>query len=231
MKQTNFYFVGSCTLIWCIAGIGFPASSAEALTKATRSAPATDRAVFKSGPLAGWRAESIGPAPHGAVTVSPRGTIHVWGGGTGITANADSLEFVSKPVEGYDDLAARIVSIQQTNLSAQAGVMARWGHSANAPFAMIAASPDGHIVLVGRSERGGTTKQIKRSAELPIDVRLELIDGKANGFYRLAGEQWQPIGSLTIPRDETFRLGLAVTSPPPHRFTKASFKLTDSSHN
>jgi endoglucanase len=188
-------------------------------------APATDAAVFATGPLAGFAANEIGGAKKGAVTSDGEGTFSFWASGSDIFSTSDSFDFLSKPARDNSELSIRLLSLRQTDPWAKAGVMARWGNAANAAFAMINAFPDGTIAFCNRSVAGASTSEIKRFAELPVDLKIVIVNGKAKGLYRSPDDSWQQFGSADVPHQSNYQIGLAVTSHAPGLFTIARMQF------
>ena len=168
-----------------------PSLALKSYSKLPTTAPATPAQAFESGPLNGYQAADIGGAMKGAVALEADSSIRVWASGSDIFSTADSFRFISKAVHGDNDLTARLLSLQDSDQWAKAGVMARWGESADAAFAFVHAFPDGTVALAGRPQQGGTTTEIKRFAGLPVDLKIAVILGKAVGYYRAPAGKWR----------------------------------------
>ncbi len=155
----------------------------------------------------------------------------LYAGGTDIFAEHDSFRFVSQPQQMRCDLRAQVVSLLDSHIYAKAGLMARWGDSSDAPFAMVNAFPDGSIALCSRSAAGQAATETRVSAPLdwPIQLRLAVDAAKATGFYRPPGQDWKPIGVVPVPAQPSFRAGLAATAHDANHFTVARFHLGDDS--
>jgi hypothetical protein len=141
------------------------------------------------------------------------GSLLVMGGGQDIFGSHDSFRFVSQKQPGESaDVRATFLSFLDSAEHAKAGVMARWGDSSNSPMAMVNLFPDGTLALVVRPHAAAKTTEMKLSAgvQLPVELRLQIAEGRATGMYRDNSRDWQTIGSATVPQESGFRTGLAV---------------------
>src|SRR5205814_9601527 len=148
--------------------------------------------------------------------------------GASIFHELDSFRFVSRPAQSpAETFSAQVLLLLNSHAYAKAGVMARWGQEADAPFAMVNIFPDGTICLCARDARGATAKEIKlpAGATPPVDLRIAIDAGRATGSFRPAEGDWQEIGSLDTPADPKYRIGLAVTSHDNTMLTAAKFRM------
>lgn len=181
-------------------------------------------------PPAGWTAIDIGGAHPGGQTVASDGAITLYGGGDDIYGTHDSFRFLSCPsTNGTCDLAAAIDSFLDSSEYAKAGVMARWGDAPDAAFAMAHIFPDGDVVFCARSKAGAPATETVRyvAATLPVEVRIKVNAGKADGFYREAGGKWISIGSADVPTTSDFQSGLALCSHASGQLATARFRVDD----
>jgi hypothetical protein len=180
-------------------------------------------------PPEGFTAVDIGDAMPGGNETSPDGVLTVYASGANIFSANDSFRFISRPADSTNQtLVARVLSLLNSHAYAKAGVMARWGNESDAAFAMANIFPDGTVCLIGRDTRGAQAKEIKLAsagATPPVDLRIVVDSGHATGSYRPADGTWQQIGSLDVPTDPNYRIGLAVTSHDNSVLTAAKFRL------
>src|SRR6266496_3926418 len=140
-------------------------------------------------PPRGWTITDIGDAMHGGIETGDDGVVTVYASGADIFAARDSFCFVSRPAaSAADSLSVQVLSLLNSNIYAKAGVMARWGQEADAPFALVNVFPDGTVALCARDARGATAKEIKLPAGAipPVNLRIAIDAGHAIGWFRRA---------------------------------------------
>jgi hypothetical protein len=162
----------------------------------------------------GWSAEDIGGAARGGTALNSSGVMTIFAGGSDIFANHDSFRFIYQPAQQPGDISARVLSLLESNAYTKAGVMARWGNDADAPFAMVNVMPSGDVCLCSRPTKdvAATEKKIQIGTDSSVDVRLNIKDGNATGYYRLAPGDWTLIDTAPVPKDQSFNQGYAVCS-------------------
>src|SRR5207253_1429919 len=76
----------------------------------------------------------------------------VEGSGTDVWGDTDAFHFVQRPADSSTHIALtyRIVSLDNTNTMAKAGVMFRDGLDASAPHVILDATPDGGVEFMAR---------------------------------------------------------------------------------
>jgi endoglucanase len=163
----------------------------------------------------GFSSIDIGGASPGYTQALADGSVLVMGGGSDIFGAGDSCRFVSQPVAGNSvDMRAAILSLVDSAEFAKAGVMARWGDpkDSHSAMAMVNVFPDGTVALVTRPRAGRRAVETKvgASAQFPVELRLQISQGRATGSYRTDRGDWQTIGSGEVPAQGEFRVGLAV---------------------
>lgn len=146
--------------------------------------------------------------------------------GSDIWGSADAFHLVQLPasVPNHFSLTYRIVSLDDTNPMAKAGVMIRDGADAGAPSVVLDAKPDGGVEFMARLCNQCATSYLG-GAQLIFPAYLSLIrDGStftATVFTTAPGDG-STIGSVTIPMAAPIA-GFAVTSHDPSRTTTAVF--------
>ena len=138
----------------------------------------------------------------------------VLGEGTDISGSADGFRYVYQSANDDCSLVARVVSVQNTDNSAKAGVMIRDSLSANSKEASVCIQPDGNAVFLYRSATGGsTTKVAKTGQAAPRWVKLERSGNVFTASCSANGVIWSAIGTpQTISMGTAPYIGLAVTS-------------------
>lgn len=160
----------------------------------------------------GHTSADIGDSRPGHTKALPGDRVEVVGGGVDINATHDAFRYVAKPVSGPAGLSATLTGFTDTDQYAKAGVMARWGDAPGAAMAMVNVFPDGTIALISRPASGGTTTEEKIAAgvSLPVQLRLDVDNGRATASYRTDRGAWQTAGTASVPTDADYRLGLAA---------------------
>ena len=185
--------------------------------------------------LPGYASSDIGEkVTPGHTAARGANEIEVMAGGSDINGTGDSFRFVSKPAGGAGDVRATIASFVDTNEYAKAGPMARWGEGPNAAMAMINVFPDGTVALVSRpSDGAGTTEQkVAAGVALPVELRLQIDNGKATASYRSArGGEWFSVATADVPNGRDYRAGLAVCAHLDGVLTTVRATLGDAADN
>ena len=163
-------------------------------------------------------AEIGGPSLTGNSSYSG-GTWTVVGNGLNIWGSSDICHFTYKAVTGDCAIIAKVVSVQNTNAAARAGVMIRTSLSTGAPRVWMAVSPSSKIEqnIQGISVYGGSNYGNKVAAGgLPQPsywVKLERLGNIVTGSISQDGTNWAAteVGRLDNP-PATWYVGLMVSS-------------------
>jgi hypothetical protein len=168
----------------------------------------------------GFSSVDIGGAtPTGAATYAA-GTWTVVGGGTEIWAANDSCHFAYKAITGNSAIIAKVESVQNTSLSAKAGVMMRTSLDAGAPRAWMAITNRNQaeqnmpqLAVYGGTNYGNKAFNIANSAP-SYWVKLERIGNIITGYVSPDGTNWAAtdVGRIDAPVPDTIYVGLVVSS-------------------
>ncbi|HUK36733.1 MAG TPA: hypothetical protein VLV86_22615 [Vicinamibacterales bacterium] len=177
----------------------------------------------------GWRSDDIGvttPIGNASIDAQSADTIvTVEGAGGDIWSNADSFQFVEMPpLPNGASLAYRVVSLDNTNAFAKAGVMFRDGLDPSAPSVVLDAKPDGGVEFMARL-CGGCATTFLGSSQLVSPAFLSLTRDGATFTARVFAadpSDGEMIGTVTVPMT-TPTPGFAVTSHDAARTTTAIF--------
>jgi regulation of enolase protein 1 (concanavalin A-like superfamily) len=142
------------------------------------------------------------------------GVFTVAGSGADIWDAADAFRFLYVPATGNCTITARVISVQNTDLWAKAGVMIRETLSAGSRNAMIAVTPGNGVSFQSRSATGGTSSFNNTTGLVaPHWVRLVRSGNTFTAFRSPNGVNWTQQGSATtISMTATVYVGLAVTA-------------------
>jgi endoglucanase len=174
---------------------------------------------------AGWSADEIGDAAHGTTSTDSHGVMMIYAGGSDIFSTHDSFRFVFQPAQEPSELSARVLSLLDSNTYAKAGVMARWGNTADAPFAMVNINPAGQVALCSRPSKAASAVEtrVEIGTTTNVDIRLKIEAGRATGFFRQGQGDWTLIGTAPVPTEHSFNQGYAVCAHQEPGFTIARF--------
>ncbi|AMP00207.1 F5/8 type C domain protein [Collimonas arenae] len=168
----------------------------------------------------GFSSADIGGAtPAGTATYSG-GKWTVEGGGADIWAANDSCHFTYKAITGNGAIIAKVESIQNTSLSAKAGVMMRTSLEQGAPRAWMAITNKNQaeqnmpkLAVYGGTNYGNKAFDIASSTP-SYWVKLERIGNIITGYVSPDGTNWAAtdVGRIDAPVPDTIYVGLVVSS-------------------
>jgi regulation of enolase protein 1 (concanavalin A-like superfamily) len=159
-----------------------------------------------------WTKTDIGsPGVTGSTTVTGiSGTVS--GSGADIWGSADQFTFVNRALLGDGSITARIMSVQNTNAWAKAGVMIRESLAANSKHALIVVSAASGLSFQRRTATGGASVSSTVAGSAPSWVRLTRLGDTFTASSSGDGVNWSVVGSASIPMAANIYVGLAVTS-------------------
>jgi uncharacterized repeat protein (TIGR01451 family) len=184
-------------------------------TIAAPASPVTYLATFTSGgPLPPpWVNQDVGAVAEAGSATFESGAFMVNGAGIDIDVENDEFHFVSQPFDGDGSIVARVVSQQNTNEWAKAGVMIRESMVADAPNALMATTPEQGVTFQRRLVAGGTTLHTPGlPAAAPYWVKMVRSGSTFSAFSSPDGAVWTPVGSDTIAMSDDAHFGMAVSS-------------------
>lgn len=161
-----------------------------------------------------WQHQDIGAvavkgaAAFDAGVFTVQGTLDTWG-------TNDGFHFVWQPWRGDGQIVARVLTVQNTQNHAKAGVMFRESLAADARHAQAAVTPvDGAQFLI-RTATGGKTTSAKTGVDpgkLPYWVKLVRAGDTFRGFESADGEKWTLIGATNVAMSAQIYVGLTTSS-------------------
>ena len=144
------------------------------------------------------------------------GTHTLEGAGADIWAGTDAFRFAHQPLSGDGTIIARVVSLENTNGFAKAGVMMResTGATARNVFALVTPTIANGFRFQSRATTGGTTdRSFSGSGTAPHWLRLVRAGNTFTASHSTDGSSWVAIGpAVTVTMGSTVLVGLAVTS-------------------
>jgi hypothetical protein len=163
----------------------------------------------------------------------PAGTYTLSATGADIGGTADEFRFVYKQLSGPGSIEAQVLSVENSNDWAKAGVMIRRTLDPSAPFAAVYITPSygcrfqGRLALVSDVTSDSSVATPEQNAiKAPYWVKMERDSAdNFNGYYSSDGANWTPMSwnpqPITMPT--TVYVGMALTSHNANAMCKAQF--------
>jgi hypothetical protein len=161
------------------------------------------------------------PASTGSFVESPAGTFTMTASGSDIwlvnNVEADEFHFAYKMLTGAGSITAKVVSVEDTDPWAKAGVMIRESLNPDSAHAFACVTPGSGVAMQYRPSTGGTSVNYNQTGvAAPYWVKVERsISGLFTVSQSANGTNWQPVtGAVpqTIPMATNVYIGLALTA-------------------
>ena len=158
----------------------------------------------------------------------PASTYTMTASGTDIWDTADEFRYAFKQLSGAGTISAQVLSVENTNGWAKAGVMIRETLEPGSKHAFMDITPGNGASFQVRNTIDGTSFQMNQSGlTTPYWVKLERnAAGYFSGYHSADGVTWQQIQDATpvlISMSQNVYIGLAVTSHSAGVTCKAEF--------
>ena len=171
-----------------------------------------------------WNSLDIGGVGFTGFGSFNNGTFTVDGSGDDIWNAADAFQYVYRTLNGNGEIIARVVSVQNTDPWAKAGVMIRETLLSNSKHAFTLLSATSGIAFQRRTTTGGTSDNTGGAAVTgPYWVRLNRTGNTFTGYSSSNGTNWSTIGSVSITMSNSVYIGLAVTAHNNTNYNNAVF--------
>jgi hypothetical protein len=162
-----------------------------------------------------WRSVDVGSVAQAGRVEVRDGLFRVHSFGTNILAQADSFQFVCKPVIERSELLVRVARVQSIDPWARAGVMMREGLAADARQVSLTVTPRRGGVLSWRSQKGVETEvSLERNLVTPCWLKLRRDGDQFTASYSHNGRQWRTLERVSLRMAEECYAGLALTAGP-----------------
>ena len=168
-----------------------------------------------------WTSSDIGSVGAAGSACEESGRFEVDASGADIWNSSDEFHYVYQSLSGDGEIIARVVSLDNTNQWAKAGVMMRNTLDANSAFVLMSMSPNPNgqgpsYTLQQRNTAGeamgGGNNIGPVAAGFPYYVRLVRQGNTFSGYASATNGNWSLLGSRTVAMGSTIYVGLAVTS-------------------
>ncbi|MBB6733552.1 hypothetical protein [Cohnella zeiphila] len=173
----------------------------------------------------GWNYQDIGsPGLAGSSSFSG-GTFTVSGSGWDIWGASDQFQFAYYPLNGDGTIVARVVSQQNTDGWAKAGVMIRESLGADAKFVAAEATPSNGVHAQYRTATGGNGSDAAGPASAaPVWLKLVRAGSSFSAYSSSDGVNWgTAFATVTVSMASSVYAGLAVTSHNGSSLSQATF--------
>ncbi len=152
------------------------------------------------------------------------GVFTIDGDGADIWGTADAFHFVYQSLAGDGEIYARVVSIENTDTWAKAGVMIREELTADSTHATSAVTTGNGIAFQRRTTTGGSSEHTAGGGySAPYWVRMVRSGDTFTSYESDNGTSWTEIGSASISMSTNVYIGLAVTSHDGSQLCTAEF--------
>ncbi|HYO09043.1 MAG TPA: SdrD B-like domain-containing protein [Tepidisphaeraceae bacterium] len=141
-----------------------------------------------------WVAQDIGATALAGRTTWEDGRFTVTASGADIYNATDSFRFVHRPVSGDGSIVAKVESVTNTADGAKYGVMFRKSTSANAAFADLYVTPDGHVFFQTRGTDGANVTWQVAYSTAPLWLKLTRTGSSFTAYYGADGVNWTQVG-------------------------------------
>jgi glucose/arabinose dehydrogenase/PKD repeat protein len=159
-----------------------------------------------------WMQRDIGTvSAFGSASYSNR-IFSVAGSGDDIWGTADEFCYAYWAHTGDGQISARVVSQDDTQPGAKAGVMLRETLDPGARYVMVAVSPGGLLFQYRTTPNGVTSYTQVFDIFAPYWVKLVRSGSRFTGYASPDGVNWAPVGSISVTMAGSTFSGLAVTS-------------------
>ena len=204
-------------------------------------------ATFTLASIRDWTEEGVAelslwfhgvPASVGSFVEAPAGTYTMTAEGADIWGTADQFHYAFKMLNGAGSMEARVLSVQNTNVWAKAGVMIRETLEPGSKFAAVYITPGNGCRFQARMTAdvdATSDSSVASSAQIavtaPYRIKLERdAAGNFRGYYSSDGTAWQSMtwNPQSIPMSANVYIGLALTSHAAGIVCEASFSNVQS---
>ncbi|HEX2551087.1 MAG TPA: PKD domain-containing protein, partial [Nocardioidaceae bacterium] len=176
----------------------------------------------------GWSSKDIGAVGSAGAFTYSGGQYSAAGSGSDIWDTADAFRYVYRTLNGDGEMTARVLSLDNTDGWAKAGVMIRESLAADSRFAMTVVTPSNGSSFQVRPVAGQGCSLVWGPAHgAPYWVRIRRTGDTLAGFASDDGSNWTTIGSQTISMAASVTIGLCVTAHNNSKIAGAGFDHVD----
>ena len=173
-----------------------------------------------------WYSAYIGNVGTPGVSKEQNGVFTLSGVGNDLNGNSDIFQYTFTSLSGNGEIIAKVVSLENTNPFASAGIMIRENINTDSKFFSLAVSAENGIIMRKREENGENAEQdIKDAVGAPYWIKLMRISDKYFfGQISKDRKNWKTVKSDEIKSFENnTKIGLFVTDINNDSLTTAVF--------
>ena len=160
-----------------------------------------------------WQHTDIGSIGQTGSATHTSGQFTVSGSGNDIWNNADAFHYVYQTLTGNGSITARVLSLQNTDGWAKAGVMFREAQANTSIHAsMFMSSANGAAFQYRNVTAGASTHTGGPATAAPYWVRLVRAGNTFTGSVSSNGVNWVQVGNVSIVMNSQINVGLSVTA-------------------
>jgi regulation of enolase protein 1 (concanavalin A-like superfamily) len=171
-----------------------------------------------------WLSQDVGRVGQTGSAELVGATWTLKGSGADIWANADGFQFVYQLWRGDGEFVARLVSQENTDPWAKAGLMLRESLRADTRHALLAGTPEHGLIFLQRQRPGAGTTQTSAGGQGGGPwLKLVRRGDTVAAFSSADGQQWEWLGTEAMVLPAEVYVGLAVNSHDNSRLGAAVF--------
>ena len=160
-----------------------------------------------------WQNQDIGDVGYTGNAVFAEGTWTIEASGNDIWNTTDEFHYAYQPLSGDGQIIARVVSIENTNSWAKAGVMIRETLDGNSKHAMMVVTSGNGTAFQRRTSTGSSSSHTAGSSvPAPYWVKIIRSGDILTGYESPDGSIWTEVDNVSISMVTDVYVGLAVTS-------------------
>ena len=160
-----------------------------------------------------WTSQDVGAVSIPGSSSFAAGVFTVSGSGPDIDLTADAFQYAYQTLDGDGQIVARVVSLQNTDPWAKAGVMFRESLAADSAEVMLAVTAGNGLSFQWRPSSGALTNAMPGPAvSAPYWIRLVRSGNTFTGLSSVDGVTWDLVWTSSVPMATSILVGLAVTS-------------------
>ena len=190
----------------------YTVSSVEGAEESADSAPIS--VAVPAVPSNIWLTQDVGDVGATGSFSESDGEFTINGSGSDIWYTSDEFRYVFQAVQGDQSLTARVLSMDNTDGWAKAGIMMRETLNSDSKYVTHFLSPVNGVALQQRSSTGGSASGVADSGGVaaPYWIRLERADNVFTAYRSSNGADWSLLGSTSVDMSSQYYVGLTVCS-------------------
>jgi regulation of enolase protein 1 (concanavalin A-like superfamily) len=200
----------------CTLQVRFDPTSAGSKSATLNFGGGSSQAVPLSGTGVALSSQDVGAVAATGNFSQSGSTLTVGGSGADIFGTADEFRYVFQNITGNATITARVVSLQNTQAFAKAGVMIRSSTSAGSinVAAVVTPTPSNLYRFQARTSTGGSTLTLASGGSGALGVWLRIVrsGNTFTAFSSADGTSFTQLSSTTITMPSAITAGIAVTS-------------------